>query len=95
MDTKYQRQKGQDGVLSSLNMAIEALNLAKDISGIAPVKAAFGSVSVLLTMVRVRSLALQSDVQSLHKTRIRWLTRRTMSSSGYPALIFVERLIGE
>ena len=64
MDKKSQRPKGRDGTLSSLNMAIEALNLAKDISGIAPVKAAFGSVSVLLTMVRVRSLLLQSDNQA-------------------------------
>jgi len=64
MDTKSQRPKGRDGTLSSLNMAIEALNLAKDISGIAPVKAAFGSVSVLLTMVRVCSLLLQSDNQA-------------------------------
>ena len=47
------RQKGRDGVLSSLNATIEALNLAKEISGIAPAKAAFDSVSALLTMIRV------------------------------------------
>ena len=71
MDTKFQRPKGRDSALSSLNMAIETLNLAKDISGIAPVKAALGSVSVLLTMVRVRSLPLQSDVQRSHESRTR------------------------
>lgn len=54
--TLPQRQKGQDGVLSALNVAIEGLNLAKEISGIAPAKALFGSVSVLLVMIRVSFL---------------------------------------
>jgi hypothetical protein len=53
MDANSRRPKGRDGALSSLNMAIDALNLAKDIVDIAPAKAAFGSVSVLLTMIRV------------------------------------------
>jgi len=56
MDTKSQRPKGRSGVLSSLNVAIEATNLAKEISSITPAKAVFGSVGVLLTMIRVRSL---------------------------------------
>ena len=56
MDTNSNRPKpkGRNGALSSLNVTIEALNLAKEISGIAPAKAAFGSVSALLTMIRVR-----------------------------------------
>ena len=54
MVAKSPRQNGGDCALSSLNVAIEALNLAKEISCIAPVQAAFGSVSVLLTMIRVR-----------------------------------------
>lgn len=54
MDANPQRTKGRDGTLSSLNVTIETLNLAKEISGIAPAKAVFGSVSVLLTMIRVR-----------------------------------------
>jgi len=54
MDPKSQQLKGRGGVLSSLNVAIEVLNLAKEISDITPAKAAFGSVGVLLTMVRVR-----------------------------------------
>ena len=55
MDTNSNRPKpkGRNGALPSLNVTIEALNLAKEISGIAPAKAAFGSVSVLLTMIRV------------------------------------------
>jgi len=55
MDVNSQQPKGQGGALSSLNVAIEVLNLAKEVSDITPAKAAFGSVSVLLTMVRVRS----------------------------------------
>ena len=53
METNPKRPK-RDTVLSSLNVTIEALNLAKDISGIAPAKTVFGSVSTLLTMIRVR-----------------------------------------
>lgn len=59
MDTTPERLKG-DGVISSLNVTIEALNLAKDISGITPAKVVFGSVSALLTMIRV-CLSLYCD----------------------------------
>ena len=54
METKSRRSKGQDGTLSSLNLAIEAMNLAKEVSSFTPAKAVFGSVSVLLTMIKVR-----------------------------------------
>ena len=55
MDVNSQRPKSRDGVVSSLNMTIEALNLAKEIPGITPaLKAAFGSVNALLTMIKVR-----------------------------------------
>jgi hypothetical protein len=53
MDARTQRPKGRDEDLSMLNVAIEALSLAKEISSITPAKAAFGSVGVLLTMIRV------------------------------------------
>ena len=55
MAKKSQLSKGQDGTVSSLNLAIEAMNLAKEVSSFTPAKAVFGSVSVLLTMIRVRS----------------------------------------
>ena len=54
MDANLKRPKGRNTALSSLNVAIETLNLAKEISGIAPAKAAFGTVSALLAMIRVR-----------------------------------------
>ena len=56
MAAKSQRLKGRGGTFSSLNVAIDAMNLAKEISSITPAKAAFGSVSIILTMIRVRAL---------------------------------------
>ena len=54
MDAKSQRR--QEITLSSLNMAIEAMNLAKEVCSMTPAKAVFGSVSVILAMIRVSSL---------------------------------------
>jgi len=52
MTSDSHRPEGQDGVLSSLNTTIDALNLA-EVSSITPVKAVFVSASVLLTEIRV------------------------------------------
>jgi len=60
MDADLRRQKRRDDALSLLNVAIEAMNLAKEVSSITPAKAVFGSVSAVLIMIRVRSL-LPSD----------------------------------
>ena len=54
MDAKFQGPKRQENVLSLLNAAIEAMNLAKEVSSPTPAKAVFGSVSIILTMIRVR-----------------------------------------
>ena len=62
MDTNSKRQKRRDNVLSLLNAAIEAMNLAKAISSVAPVKVVFGSVGVLLAMIRVRFLLFSNNV---------------------------------
>ena len=58
-DTSQRPAKGRDSVLSSLNVAIDGLNLAKELSSITPAKAVFGSVGVLLTMIRVSFLLLR------------------------------------
>jgi len=50
--------KEQEGAISALDAAMEALNLAKEISTIAPAKAVFGSVSVVLVMIRVSFLPI-------------------------------------
>jgi hypothetical protein len=53
MYAKAQRQKRREFVLSSLNVAIEASNLAKEFCSITPAKPVFGSFSVILTMIKV------------------------------------------
>ena len=56
METESRRPKGRDGAILALNAAIEALNLAKELSSITPAKAVFGSVSVILTTIKVSLL---------------------------------------
>jgi hypothetical protein len=56
-----QQQTARDSVLSTLDVSIQALNFAKDSCGIPPAKIAFGSASVLLTMIRVYILVLCSE----------------------------------
>ena len=74
-------RKSRDGVLTSLNVAIEAMDLAKEIASMTPVKAVFGSVSVVLTMIRV-SPPLARFYQPLDDVyRIRWPTKPTTSTS--------------
>ena len=66
MDTKPQQPKGRGGTLSSLNVAIVTMNLAKEISGVTPAKAVFGSVSILLTMIRVCFLPVIRRSELIH-----------------------------
>jgi hypothetical protein len=53
MASTSKQQKGRDGVLSTLEVFIQGLNLAKDTCGIPPAQVALGSASILLTMIRV------------------------------------------
>ena len=53
MKAESQRPKERGGVVSALDLAIEALNLAKEVSSVTPAKAVFGSVSVILMMIKV------------------------------------------
>jgi hypothetical protein len=48
-----------------LSTAIEGFNLAKEVVNIAPAKAAFGSVSIILTMIRVRCSCSPSSLSTL------------------------------
>ena len=66
MTTKSQQPKGRDGTISALNVAIEVLNLTKEASSIVPAKAVFGSVSILLTMIRVRPLLSYDRMFHVH-----------------------------
>ena len=47
------RPKGRENTVSALTTAIDALSLAKEISSITPATAAFGSVNIILTTIRV------------------------------------------
>ena len=58
MDPNDRQPKRRDYLLSTLNMAIDAMNIAKDALNMTPAKAAFGSVSVILTIIRVSSLPI-------------------------------------
>jgi hypothetical protein len=58
--------KGRDGVLTALDLLIQALNVAKDACGIPPAQVAFSSASVLLTMIRVRLSLLREDELLAH-----------------------------
>ena len=53
MTDKSQQPKGQDGVLSTLNLAIDGLNLAREVATVTPAEVAFGAVAILVTMIRV------------------------------------------
>jgi hypothetical protein len=70
MDPKSQRPKRQDVTLL-LNAAIEAMNLAKEVSSMTPAKAVFGSVSVILTMIKVGFLLVRLDEPQVNVSRIR------------------------
>ena len=59
MESESQQPKEREGVISALNGFIEAFNLAKEISSNTPAKAVFGSVSLLLAMIRVSLLAFR------------------------------------
>ena len=69
MDANSQQPERRDGALSALNTAIEAMNLAKEVSSVTPAKAVFGSVGVLLTMIRVPFLLSPPDNVLILDTR--------------------------
>lgn len=63
MDPSAPRQKLRDNALSceSLDVAIEALNVAKKASSITPAKVVFSSVNGVLAMIRVSFLPVCVD----------------------------------
>jgi len=56
MPTNSRRPEHRDAALHSLNAALEAVELAKELSTVAPARAVFGTVSIILTMTRVSLL---------------------------------------
>ena len=67
MDAKSSKQqKRRENALSLLDAAVEAMNLAKEISGATPAKAVFGSVSVLVTMIIVSFIIFYYGMLCVH-----------------------------
>ena len=66
MEAESQRPKTREDAISALNAAIEATNLAENVSTIAPVKAVLSSVSTLLTMIRVCFPLFYRDLFQVH-----------------------------
>ena len=66
MADKSQRRKGGGKVIPALNMAIDALNIAKEATSTTPVNPVFGSVAVLLTMIRVKSFLFRGGMCEAH-----------------------------
>ena len=62
MNTDSQRPGGREGATSALNTAIEDIDLAEKVSSIAPARAVFGLVGILLTLIRVRFLLSCHDL---------------------------------
>ena len=60
MDAESRQQKERKDATSALNAAIQAMDLAKRLSTVAPAKDVFGSVSVSLTTLRVSSFRFVS-----------------------------------
>jgi len=75
---RSQGLKGPDRVLSSLNMAVGALDRAKEATNATPAKAAFTSAGILLTMIRVGFLPLHVGRLPTDVCRTRWPTKWTM-----------------
>jgi len=66
MKNESQQPKGWEGATEELNAAIEATNLAENLSAIAPAKIVFGSVGILLAVIRVCFPLLCNDLLQAH-----------------------------
>jgi len=66
MDPKPQRPKDREGAISALDAAIEALNRMGKISNVPPAKNVFGSVTNLLTMIKVCFRLFSNHLLQIH-----------------------------
>ena len=66
MASTSQKQKERDGVRSTLDADIQAVERAKGACGLPPAQDAFGSSSALLTTIRVRSFPFRRDELRAH-----------------------------
>ena len=66
MADKSQRQKGRGRVIPALNMTIDGLYIAKEATSTTPVNPVFGSVAILLTVIRVCPFLLRDETFQAH-----------------------------
>ena len=88
MAPKPQQPERRDVALSSLNVAIDALTIMKDVMEGTPAKAAFASVSVILTMIRVSILLIRPDKLRVNTSRILCSTKPTLWILDWHALMY-------
>ena len=91
MASTSQQQKGHDRLISTLDGCIQVVNIAKDACGIPIAQTAFASVSVLLTLIRVRFPSSAKTNLCLTSPRTRWPIIRIMSVLEGLALRCVKR----
>jgi len=65
MKAESQQPKGREDVIEELNATIKATGLA-EVSSIAPAKIVFGSVVILLKLIRVRFPFFCQDLLQVH-----------------------------
>ena len=65
-ESHTQPPKDRQSTISALNAAIGALDLAENTSTITPAKAIFGTVGVLLAMIRVCFLLSSNNLLQIH-----------------------------
>ena len=61
-----QRQKDRGRVVPTLDVAIASLNIAKEATSTTPVNPVFGSVAILLTMIRVSFPSFPNEIFEAH-----------------------------
>ena len=66
MAPQSQQPKKRDGVLLSLDIAINMVNIGKEVASMTPAPAVFGSVTILLTTIRVSSLLFRDEMLRAH-----------------------------
>jgi len=66
MKTESQKPKGREDVIEELNATIETTTLAEKVSTIPPAKIVFGSVVILLTLIRVSFSFFCQDLLQVH-----------------------------
>ena len=78
-----------------MNAAIETINIAKEASEPIPVKGIFGSIGVLLTMIRVSLPLIHIQPQPADVDRIQRPTKLTTSNWVWLVQMFAPPLTGD